>query len=58
MESIKNHIAEAYVLISKIPVSGDSVDLMASARYHLRTIAQIVAEKEKKTECAGGATDE
>lgn len=57
MEDIKKHLTEAYTLISKISVSGDGVDLIASVRHHLRTVAQLVKEKEE-SEKAGDAVED
>ena len=56
MEEIKKHMVEAYMLISQISVSGDAVDLIASVRHHLRSVAEIIKEKENnKPECEEGA---
>lgn len=36
MENLMTHLDNAYQCISKLPVSGDAVDLMAAARLELR----------------------
>ena len=48
MENIKKHLVEAYVLISQISVNGDGVDVIASARHHLRTAAQLISDEKKE----------
>lgn len=37
MEKLKNHLDKAFQYISKLPVSGDAVDLMALVRVELRS---------------------
>lgn len=36
MEKVKEQINTAFAILARIPVSGDSVDLMAAARQALR----------------------
>ena len=38
MEHLMNELDSAFKMISKIPVSGDNVDLMAAAREKLRHV--------------------
>ena len=44
---MKNRIAKIYELISRIPVNGDSVDVMAAVRADLRIIHNQLIEQEK-----------
>ena len=47
MEKLKNHLDKAFQYISKLPVTGDAVDLMALVRMELRSAWK---EVEKLTE--------
>lgn len=49
VENLKNHLDNAFQYISKLPVSGDAVDLMALVRMELRSAWK---EAEKLTEQA------
>ena len=53
---MKEHILRAFELVSKIPVSGGNVDLMAVVRNELR-LAYDEAERaeEKETDCHANA---
>lgn len=44
MDKAKRHIDEAYKLISAIPVKEDAVELMASAKQHLREAFAIIKD--------------
>lgn len=47
MSELQKEINEAFIIISSIPVTEDSVDRMAMAREHLRRAYQMA---EKSTE--------
>lgn len=47
MDKAKRHIDEAYRLISAIPVKEDAVELMASAKQHLRAAFALIKDAEK-----------
>lgn len=47
MDKLKNHLDKAFQYISKLPVTGDAVDLMALVRMELRSAWK---EVEKLTE--------
>lgn len=47
MEAIKQHLDNAYTTLSKIPVSGEAVDLMAFVRQELRAAYKIANEGEQ-----------
>lgn len=44
----KEHIKKAFDLISAIPVTNDSVDIMCAARQELRAAYNALAAEEKK----------
>lgn len=44
---MKKRIAKIYDLLSRIPVNGDSVDVMAAVRADLRIIHNQLIEQEK-----------
>ena len=44
MEKTKKYLAEAFDILGEIPVKGSGVDLMATARRHLR-LAYAEAER-------------
>lgn len=52
MQEIIESLDKAFLLLSKIPVAGESVDLLAMARQELRTAYKLL--KEKKEETNGG----
>ena len=43
---MKNRIAKIYDLLSRIPVTGDSVDVMAAVRADLRIIHKQLIDQE------------
>lgn len=45
---MKNRIAKIYDLLSRIPVNGDSVDVMAAVRADLRIILNQLIQQEKE----------
>lgn len=45
---MKNRIAKIYDLLSRIPVNGDSVDVMATVRAELRALHKVVLAQEAK----------
>ena len=47
MKEIKQHLEEAFQLISSIPVKGDAVDVMAVVRSDIRAAYRLLEEKEK-----------
>lgn len=44
MNEIQKRLDKAFTLISAIPVSGDSVEIMAMAREHLRSAYNLAGE--------------
>lgn len=42
MKEIKQHLEEAFQLLSSIPVKGDAVDVMAAARANLRAAYHLL----------------
>lgn len=46
MTEAQREIDEAYKSISALQASGDTVDLIASVRLHLRRAFELAAEKE------------
>lgn len=48
MKETMQHLDEAYRLLSKIPVSGEAVDLLAMARQELRTAYKLLQEQAGK----------
>ena len=53
MTDLQKEVNEAFMIISSIPVTGDSVDRMAMAREHLRRAYQM-AEESKEEKDDGG----
>lgn len=53
----KNHIKNAFDLISAISVHGDTVDVMAQARNDLRTAYATLLEHEKTQESEADPQD-
>ena len=49
MTDIQKELDFAFSLISAIPVKGDSVEVMASAKEHLRQAYRIAGEKDGST---------
>ena len=47
MKKIKQHLEEAFHLVSSIPVKGDSVDVMAAVRNNLRAAYRLLDEKKE-----------
>ena len=50
MNNLKNHLDQAYLWISKIPVSGEAVDAMAMARQELREAFRLANEQKEETD--------
>ena len=50
MNELKNHLDQAYMWLSKIPVSGEAVDAMAMARQELREAFRLANEQKEETE--------
>ena len=51
MSDLQKEINNAFIMISSIPVVGDSVDRMAKAREHLRRAYQMAGgNKEEKND--------
>lgn len=50
MKEIKKHLDNAFGFLSRIPVTGDSVDMLALARQELREVYQMLNEQEKKND--------
>ena len=50
MKKIKQHLEEAFQLVSSVPVKGDAVDVMAAVRVNLRTAYRLLEEKEEAFE--------
>lgn len=48
MKELKKHLDQAYMWLSKIPVSGEDVDHMAMARQELRAAFQLAEIREKE----------
>ena len=55
MEQLKKHLDTAFKAISKVPVSGDAVDLIALARAELR---KAYEEATKPVEAAAAEKEE
>ena len=49
MKEIKQHLEEAFQLISSIPVKGDAVDVMAVVRADLKTAYHLLNELAAET---------
>lgn len=47
MTDLQKEIDQAFKLVSAIPVNGDSVDIMAKVRNHLRSAYNLAAESEE-----------
>ena len=47
MTDLQKEIDQAFKLVSAIPVSGDSVELMAAVREHLRKAFGLACQKER-----------
>lgn len=48
MSELQKEINEAFIMISSIPVTDDSVDRMSMAREHLRRAYQMAGESEEE----------
>ena len=57
MEKIKQHLDRAYSYLSKIPVTGEAVDLMAIVRQELRTAYQEAAIADEAAKHAENGED-
>ena len=49
MKKIKQHLEEAFQLVSSVPVKGDAVDVMAAARANLKAAYRLL-DKEPEPE--------
>lgn len=47
MKKIKQHLEEAFQLLSSIPVKGDAVDVMAVVRNNLRAAYRLLDDKKE-----------
>lgn len=56
MDEIKTEINEAFTLLSRLSVAGETVDLMASVRAKLKRAMRML-DKLEKGEDDGGQTD-
>lgn len=56
-QELSKEINSAYIMISNIPVTGDSVDAMAVARASLRRVYDEL-EKKAKEVCEVGKADD
>lgn len=58
MKELMKELDSVFKMISKIPVSGDNVDLMAASRERLRyvyaSLKRLDEEKSCETESTGG----
>lgn len=52
MNNLKNHLDQAYMWLSKIPVTGEAVDHMAMARQELREAFRLAIEQREETKMA------
>ena len=50
MNTVMEHIDAAYAWLSKIPVSGESVDFLAMTRQELREARQAAAEDQEASD--------
>lgn len=50
MQTVKKHVDSAYLWLSKIPVSGESVDYMAMARQELREAFKALPDEKRDEE--------
>ena len=50
MDKVKKHLDSAYYWLSKIPVTGESVDWMAMARQELREAFRALPDDESEKE--------
>ena len=55
---IQKEIDEAYKIISALQASGDTVDLIAGVRSHLRKAYKLAAEPSDAERCAKEAEEE
>ena len=46
MKEIKQHLEEAFQLVSSIPVKGDAVDVIAVVRSDIKAAYRLAEEKE------------
>ena len=54
MDELLKRLETAYRMISYIPVSGDAVDMMATARSNLRKVYAELKEKQAEGENTDG----
>lgn len=50
MNPVKKHLDSAYLWLSKIPVTGEAVDMMAMARQELREAFKALPDEKSDTE--------
>lgn len=50
MNPVKKHMDNAFLWLSKIPVTGESVDYMAMARQELREAFKTLADEKSDSE--------
>lgn len=58
MKELMNEINEAFIMISRIPVTGDAVDAMAVARAKLRKVHEELSRIEEAGDCCRGEVSE
>ncbi len=58
MEKAKKYLSEAFDILGEIPVKGSSVDLMATARRHLRLAYAELEQAEKAKQVDKATTAE
>lgn len=56
--NMRQRIEQIYELLGKIPVAGESVDLMATVRYELRAIHKMILAEDAKKSQAKNAPSE
>lgn len=54
MKEAMEHLDHAFAFLSKIPVSGEAVDLLAMARQELRSAYHLLKEQENEKEQSDG----
>ena len=57
MRELLKEINEAFVMISRIPVTGDAVDAMAVARAKLRKVHEELSKFEDDECCRGEVSE-
>lgn len=54
MNDLQQELDRIFMLISSVPVKGDSVELIAEARKRLRRLYQTISEEEEGEDKNGG----